>query len=182
VAGHSAAGSGHGEARHAEVMLVAKCYATRVGSGPFPTELNDETGALLREKGSEFGATTGRPRRCGWLDLKALKYACEINGGDCLAITKLDILAELPEVKACIGYELDGKEMSYFPWDPEELARVKPLYKSFSAFGPIAKGLKTRADLPAAASDYLRFIESYCGVPVKIVSTGPERGAEINDL
>lgn len=182
VAGHSGAGSGFGDARHSKVIAVAKCYATRVGSGPFPTELNDEMGELLRAKGSEFGATTGRPRRCGWLDLKALKFACEINGVDYLAITKLDILAENPTVQACIGYELDGKVIDYFPWDPEELARVTPVYESFAGFPSMPKSAKTKADLPKEAQDYLAFIERYCGVPVKVVSIGPERGSELQEL
>jgi adenylosuccinate synthase len=182
VAGHAAAGSGYGDARKAKVIMVAKCYATRVGSGPFPTELDGELGAQLRAKGFEFGATTGRPRRCGWLDLIALKYACEINGVDYLAITKLDILAEFPKIQACVGYELDGKQIDYFPWDPEEMERVKPVYKEFAGFDALAKNMKTRTELPKAAQDYLAYIERYCGVPVKVVSTGPERGSEISEL
>lgn len=182
VAGHAAAGSGYGGARMAKAIMVAKCYATRVGSGPFPTELNDDTGELLRARGAEFGATTGRPRRCGWLDLNALKYACEINGADFLAITKLDILAQLESVKVCVAYELEGKQIDYFPWDPEEMARLKPIYKEFAGFGDLGANMKKRADLPKSAQEYLNYIESYCRVPVKVVSVGPQRGAELNDL
>jgi adenylosuccinate synthase len=127
VAGHAAAGSGFGKARDAKVIMVAKAYATRVGSGPFPSELHDDMGALLRSKGSEFGATTGRPRRCGWLDLVALKYACEINGATSLAITKLDILCDFESLQVCTEYELDGHKMSSArARNPRSVLRWKP--------------------------------------------------------
>jgi len=182
VAGHAAAGSGDGFARHAKVVLVTKCYATRVGSGPFPTELHDDVGENLRQKGAEFGATTGRPRRCGWLDMKALKYACEIHGADLLAITKLDILAEMPTIKVCIGYEIDGVAVGHFPWNPEDLARVRPVYREFAGFGPLASNMNNRSDLPKEAQEYLSFIEDYCGVHIALVSTGPQRGAELSEF
>lgn len=178
VAGHAAAGSGFGGARDACVMMVAKFYVTRVGSGPFPTELDDEVGAELASKGSEFGATTGRPRRCGWLDLVALKYACEINGTTSLAMTKLDILSGFKAVKACTSYEIDGKQVNQFPWDPDELARAKPVYTEFEGFDGV-QGCTTRGDLPAGAEKYIKFIEAFCGVPIQVIGTGPQRGQEI---
>lgn len=178
VAGHAMAGSGVGFSSPYQVMMVAKAYATRVGSGPFPTELKDDQGAFLRQRGSEFGATTGRPRRCGWLDLVALRYACRIHGTTQLAITKLDILAGMEKLQVCTAYEIDGQRTENFLWDTEKLNEVRPIYEEMAGFGelPLRGSFK---DLPVAAQNYLNKIVDFTGVPLGVVSLGPERGQEI---
>lgn len=179
VAGHAMAGSGLGYSPHHQIMVVAKAYATRVGSGPFPTELHDEQGALLRKLGDEFGATTGRPRRCGWLDLVALRYACRIHGATTLAITKLDILAGMEKLKVCVAYEIDGKRSKSFPWDVEDFERVTPIYEEYPGFGSLPEKGQSLDDLPKEARDYLAMISDYTGVKIGVVSLGPQRGHEI---
>ncbi len=178
VAGHAMAGSGVGFTSPYQVMMVTKAYATRVGSGPFMTELKDELGDLLRQRGSEFGATTGRPRRCGWLDLVALRYACRIHGTTQLAITKLDILAGMDKLQVCIAYEIDGKRTENFLWDSEKLNEVTPIYEEMPGFGELPlRG--SFVDLPISAQNYLNKIVEFTGVPLGAVSLGPERGQEI---
>lgn len=160
---------------------IVKAYTTRVGHGPFPTELDgspardpDNLGAHLRSAGAEFGATTGRPRRCGWLDLVALRYTTAINGFTDLAITKLDVLAGLDEIKVCTAYRIDGKETDRFPGELERLERVEPLYETLPGFGPLG-GVTALDELPERARDYLRFIEQRLEAPISIISTGPKR-------
>jgi adenylosuccinate synthase len=156
-------------------MGIMKAYCTRVGNGPFPTELFDETGENIRKIGHEFGATTGRPRRTGWLDLVALKYAVRINGINELAVTKLDVLDSFDEIKICTAYELDGKQTDLFPIDGKKLARVKPVYTTMPGWKINSNAIKSKEDLPDTITSYLRFIESYLEVPVVILSTGPKR-------
>jgi adenylosuccinate synthase len=162
------------------VIAIVKAYTTRVGNGPFPTELTDETGERLRATGAEFGATTGRPRRCGWLDLVALRYTTRINGFTELAITKLDVLAGLPELKVCTEYRVtrpDGteKRTDRFPSDLATLERVEPLYETLPGFDGDLGKIERVEDLPQTAQDYLAFVSDFLGVPISLVSTGPNR-------
>ncbi|MEZ0361595.1 MAG: adenylosuccinate synthase [Hydrogenobacter sp.] len=154
---------------------VSKAYTTRVGEGPFPTELFDQDGETLRNRGKEYGSTTGRPRRCGWLDLVALKYAADINGLDGIVITKLDVLDTFEEIKVCVAYECEGRHVTHFPASLSMLEKVKPVYKVFKGWLKDTKGAKSLSDLPERAKDYINFIESYTQVPVVMLSTGPER-------
>jgi len=157
------------------VVGIAKAYATRVGHGPFVTELEDETGEFLRRVGHEFGATTGRPRRCGWLDLVALRYSARINGFTEVAITKLDVLAGMDEVKVCTHYRIDGRETDRFPADVPSLERAEPVYRSFEGWEGSGTDATRFEELPAAAQRYLRFVEQETGVRIGSVSTGPRR-------
>ncbi|MCS7277884.1 MAG: adenylosuccinate synthase, partial [Aquificaceae bacterium] len=158
-----------------DFWAVSKAYTTRVGEGPFPTELTDETGLMLRERGGEYGATTGRPRRCGWLDLVALKHAVEVNGLDGIILTKLDVLDQFKEIKVCVAYEEDGKVFESFPAGLTTLSKVKPVYKSFRGWLKDTRGAKSPSELPENALSYVQFIQDYLGVPVVMLSTGPER-------
>ncbi len=157
------------------VVGVAKAYATRVGNGPFPTELTNRIGDKLREVGHEFGTTTGRPRRCGWLDLVALKYAARVNGFDSLAITKLDVLSGLTEVRVAVGYTHSGKRISSYPADERVREKVRPMYKTFTGWRKDVSGARKMADLPMAARRYLEFVEKSLGVPIAMVGVGPGR-------
>ncbi len=152
---------------------VTKAYTTRVGGGPFPTELKDEIGTLLREKGGEYGVTTGRPRRCGWLDLVALKYAVKVSGIDALALTKLDVLSGFNSVKVCVEYET--RERESFPYNTLRLSNVNPIYKELPGWEEFDSRVKTREELPTNAKKYIEFIEDYLGIPVEIISTGAKR-------
>ncbi len=154
---------------------IVKAYSTRVGNGPFPTELLDETGERLRATGHEFGATTGRPRRCGWLDLVALRYTSMINGFTELAITKLDVLSGLPEIKVCTRYRYDGKETSRFPSEVQTLEKVTPSYVTREGWEEDITGAEGLENLPEATRNYLRFIAEQTGVGISLVSTGPKR-------
>ncbi len=156
------------------VMGIVKAYTTRVGNGPFPSELNDAIGEAIRKNGSEFGATTGRPRRCGWLDLVVVKYAAMLSGMDELAITKIDVLDGLKEVYVCVGYEFEGRKIGFIPSRLEEFARCKPVYKHFDGWEK-TKGITDFDSLPDNAKRYIDFIERSVGVPVSIVSTGARR-------
>ena len=156
-----------------EVIGISKAYCTRVGSGPFPTELHDETGELIRQEGHEFGSTTGRPRRCGWIDLPALKYSIMINGVTQIVVTKLDVLNNFAELKAGVAYETDGEESTRVPFDYS--GEVKPVWKSYKGWQQDLDKVRTFEDLPVEAWVYLTDIENQLGVPVTIVSTGPER-------
>ena len=158
---------------------IVKAYCTRVGNGPFRTELLDETGERLRRIGPEFGATTGRPRRCGWLDLVALRYTAMINGFTDLAITKLDVLTGLPTLKVCTRYRYDGKETTRFPSEVQTLERVEPLYETLPGWDEDITGVRHFEDLPAAAQDYLHFIAEVMGIKVSLISTGPKRAQTI---
>ena len=161
------------------VIGVFKAFNTRVGSGPFPTELNDETGARLRGTGAnpwdEFGSTTGRPRRTGWLDLVALGYAVRSNGIDELVVTKLDILSGFDSLKVCVGYRWRGAELSEFPADHAILSQCEPVYETLPGWHEDVTGARKRSELPAAARGYLEFIEQRTGVPFSLISVGPER-------
>lgn len=158
-----------------EVVGVVKAYTTRVGTGPFPTELIDDTGDHLRKCGDEYGATTGRPRRCGWLDLVALRHTFRINGVDSMAVTKLDVLDESPEIKVCTHYELKGEKLTQVPLDLAELAHVKPIYQSLPGWQSDTTGITKFADLPAKAREYLNFIAGDLDVSICVVSTGAKR-------
>ncbi len=179
VASGACSGSGVGPTQINEVLGVTKAYCTRVGSGPFPTELNDEMGELLRKKGHEFGATTGRPRRCGWLDLFALKYAAQVNGLTGLVITKMDILSGFSKINVCTGYTYKGKALSYFESDVDTLSHSTPVYTTLPGWSEDVSAARKITDLPRAAQDYVAYIESYLGLPVKLVSVGAERDAHM---
>ncbi|MDQ7038013.1 MAG: adenylosuccinate synthase [Aquificota bacterium] len=154
---------------------VAKAYTTRVGEGPFPTELKGEEGSRLRDLGGEYGSTTGRPRRCGWLDLVVLRHAVRVNHLDGLIITKLDVLDSFEEIKVCVAYELEGERIDHFPASPSLLDRVRPVYITLKGWLRNTKGIKDVKDLPGEARDYINLIEEFTGVPVVMLSTGPRR-------
>jgi adenylosuccinate synthase len=179
VAGAAAAGAGVGPQRLHYVLGITKAYTTRVGGGPFPTELTDEIGRHLATRGAEFGATTGRARRCGWFDAALLKRSVQLNGVSGLCITKLDVLDGVEAVKLCVGYEIDGRVSELLPVGAEELARCVPRYAEMPGWQESTVGLKTYEALPKAARDYLTRIEELCGVPIDLISTGPERDETI---
>ena len=154
---------------------VTKAYTTRVGEGPFPTELRGEEGERLRELGGEYGSTTGRPRRCGWLDLVALRYAVQVNGLHGFVLTKLDVLDGFEEVKVAVAYEYEGERIEHFPASYSVLSKVKPIYETFKGWKRSTKGIRSPEELPPEARDYINFIEEYTGVPVVMLSTGPKR-------
>lgn len=173
VAGGACAGAGIGPTHIGRAIGIAKAYTTRVGGGPFPTELEDETGQALRDAGAEYGSTTGRPRRCGWLDLVALRHAVAVNGLDELAITKLDVLTAMSELKVCVAYELDGKRLSHPPY--ERIDAVQPIYETLEAWNEELAACRRREDLPPAAQRYLSRIEQEVGCRIGVVSVGPDR-------
>ncbi|HEY3448336.1 MAG TPA: adenylosuccinate synthase [Myxococcales bacterium] len=175
VAGGAAVGAGVGPNAIHAVAGAAKAYTTRVGAGPFPTELNDEVGERLRKVGHEFGATTGRPRRCGWLDLVALRYAVRVNGLDSLMLTKLDVLGGLPTLKVAVAYEIGGKKIEEFPGDIEDLEAAKPVYEELPGWTEDVSGIGSLDGLPRAARAYLDRIERHCQVSISCVSVGAER-------
>jgi adenylosuccinate synthase len=177
--GGAYAGTGVGANAIDYVLGIAKAYATRVGGGPFPTELNDEIGEDIRKRGQEFGATTGRPRRCGWIDIVALKRAVAINGISGLCITKLDILDGMPSLKMCIAYKYRGKETEYSPLDADGWNECEPVYLEFPGWTESTAGITDFAKLPPAARAYLRSLEELVGCPIAMVSTGPDRDANI---
>ncbi len=157
-----------------EVFGVSKAYCTRVGSGPFPTELHDETGELIRKTGSEFGATTGRPRRCGWIDLVALNFACMINGVTQIIMTKSDILDNLDELKVCNAYNINGEDKSYVPFQMNKVA-IDPVYKSFEGWKTDISQMTQYEQLPVQMKNYIDYLNKFLGVPVKYISNGPGR-------
>ncbi|HKL17919.1 MAG TPA: adenylosuccinate synthase [Halalkalibaculum sp.] len=175
TSGGACTGSGIPPTAIEKVMGISKAYCTRVGNGPFPTELLDESGELLREKGQEFGATTGRPRRCGWIDLVALKYAVRTNGINELALTKMDVLNGFEEIKLCTGYDINGEHTDIFSLDLSDIEAVKPVYKTMSGWQEDINLCSTVDELPEEAKNYLRFVQDYLGVDLKILSTGPNR-------
>ncbi|NHB68082.1 adenylosuccinate synthase [Perlabentimonas gracilis] len=160
-----------------EVYGIFKAYCTRVGSGPFPTELEDEVGQKLRDEGNEYGSTTGRPRRCGWLDLVALKYAVMINGVTALIMTKADVLDTFESIKIATSYKVKGEQTQIMPYEFD--AEIEPVYHEFKGWNTSLAEIRSEADFPAELVDYIRFIEKETGVPVKIVSVGPDREATI---
>lgn len=175
VAGGACIGGALGPGRVDRVIGVAKAYCTRVGEGPFPTEDHGEPGERLRRVGAEFGATTGRPRRCGWLDLVALNYAVKVNGLDVIALTKLDVLSSLDELKVCTAYRIDGREYSVFQSSTVMLENAEPVYTDFPAWKDDIKGIRTFGGLPAEARGYVRFIEDFTRVKVGLIGVGPGR-------
>jgi adenylosuccinate synthase len=175
VAGQAAAGSGLGPGALGYVLGITKAYTTRVGGGPFPTELNNETGKKLGERGREFGTVTGRPRRCGWFDAVLVRQTartCGING---IALTKLDVLDGFDALKVCVRYRLDGKEIDYLPAGEAAQARIEPVYEAIEGWGASTHGARSWADLPAEAIKYVRRIEELIDCPVALLSTSPER-------
>ncbi len=179
VAGGACVGAGVGPTMIDRVIGVAKAYTTRVGEGPFPTELHGEVGDLLGERGAEFGTTTGRRRRCGWFDGVIGRYAVRINGLDCLAITKLDVLDTLDEIKVCVGYKLEGKVCNHFPSNARHFAGCKPVYETLPGWQQSTAECRTLEDLPRQALDYLRFLAELMNVPIAIVSLGASRDQTI---
>lgn len=176
TAGGVATGSGLGPRYVDYVLGIIKAYSTRVGAGPFPTELFDETGEYLRTKGQEFGATTGRSRRCGWLDIIAIRRAVQINSLSGFCMTKLDVLDGLKEVKVCVGYRLpNGEIIETTPLAADNWEGIEPIYEVMPGWTETTFGAKSREELPQAALDYIRRIEELTGVPVDIISTGPDR-------
>jgi adenylosuccinate synthase len=183
VAGQAAAGSGVGANMLHYVLGITKAYCTRVGGGPFPSELDIETkgtpGHQMSDKGKEFGVVTGRKRRCGWFDVPALKRSAQINGLSGLCITKLDVLDGLPEISICTGYRLRGETVGLLPMGADDVAACEPILETLPGWTESTKGLKSFGDLPEAARAYLTRIETLCEVPIDIVSTGPERSETI---
>ena len=175
ISGGASVGAGVGPNYLKNIVGVVKAYATRVGAGPFPSELLDETGDFLREAGHEFGTVTGRPRRCGWLDLAVVSYAADLNSLDYLAITRLDILDKLPEIKICVGYTLNGEPVKGFPADLQVLEQCKPVYETLPGWQTDISGIRHYEDLPEAARRYVERISEVTGVRLGIVSVGPNR-------
>ncbi|MGB6744813.1 MAG: adenylosuccinate synthase, partial [Terracidiphilus sp.] len=175
TAGGAATGTGVGPTAIGTVISVTKAYVTRVGEGPFPTEIHDASGESLRARGHEYGAVTGRPRRCGWLDIPLLRYSNQVNGAEWLVITKLDVLDELDEIPVCIGYQIDGKVTDEIPADVDGIERIKPLYTTLKGWRQSTEGITEFDKLPQAAREYLRFQERESGARIGMVSTGPDR-------
>ena len=179
VAGYASVGSGIGPIEFSEVWGITKAYTTRVGEGPFPTELSDDTGVCLREVGNEFGTTTGRPRRCGWLDLVALRYAVRINGFTGLCITKLDVLDTLDTIKVCTQYKYKGELLDELPPAQAIFTEVEPVYEELPGWKSDITGTRSVQDLPQEAIDYLNFIVRHVRVPISLISVGPKREEHI---
>jgi adenylosuccinate synthase len=175
TAGGAATGTGVGPTAIGTVISVTKAYVTRVGGGPFPTEIHDAAGEELRARGNEYGAVTGRPRRCGWLDIPLLRYSNQVNGAEWLVITKLDVLDTLPEIPVCVGYEIDGRTTDEIPADVDGLEQIKPVYTTLKGWKESTEGITEFEKLPHAAREYLRFQERESGARIGMVSTGPDR-------
>jgi len=175
VAGQAAAGTGVGPGAIDFVLGIVKAYTTRVGEGPFPTELFDDDGQRLGERGHEFGTTTGRKRRCGWFDAVLVRQTCAINGINGICLTKLDVLDGFEDLKICVGYELDGEVLDYLPTAADLQARVRPIYETMEGWSDSTEGARSWAELPANAIKYVRRVEELIGCPVALLSTSPER-------
>lgn len=175
LSGSAMIGAGIGPGTINQVMGITKAYTTRVGSGPFPTEEDSDIGEKLRTIGSEFGATTGRSRRCGWLDLVALKYAIRLSGITSLALMKLDVLSGFEKINVCLAYELDGQRIAEYPVSPGDLARCKPIYETLNGWKEDLTQAKSLKDLPRYAQEYIQFIGASVAVPIDVVSVGPGR-------
>ncbi len=175
VSGTAAAGSGVGPGAVGRVLGIAKAYCTRVGSGPFPTELHDETGQLLGERGHEFGTVTGRKRRCGWFDAAMVRQAVKVGGIDGLALTKLDVLDGFAQLKICVGYEINGQTYKHLPAGMAAQAVAKPVYEVLEGWSESTRGARSWAELPAAAIKYVKRVEELVEAPVTLLSTSPER-------
>lgn len=179
TSGGACTGTGIPPTKISSIIGIVKAYTTRVGNGPFPTELLDETGENLRKWGAEFGATTGRPRRCGWFDAVLLRYSRMINGIERAAITKLDVLSNCDEIKVCVAYEIDGKRLKSFPSDVTKMEKLTPIYETLPGWKTDITGAKTYDDLPAEAKNYLSFISEQSGFEISIISVGPKRSETI---
>jgi len=179
VAANAATGTGLGPKAAQYVLGIAKAYTTRVGEGPFPSELHDATGRLIGERGHEFGTVTGRPRRCGWFDAVLVRQTVRTSGIDGIALTKLDIFDGFKEIKICTAYRLDGEIIDYLPASQAAQARVEPIYETVEGWDGTTRGARTWADLPAAAIKYVRHVEELIGAPVALLSTSPERADTI---
>jgi len=175
VAGQAAAGSGLGPSSIGYVLGIAKAYTTRVGSGPFPTEQENEVGEYIGQRGREFGTVTGRKRRCGWFDAVLVRQAIKTSGIHGIALTKLDVLDGLPEIKVGVGYRLDGKRIEQFPAAEEAQKRVEPIYENFEGWKDTTAGARSWAQLPAQAIKYVKYLEELIECPVALLSTSPER-------
>ena len=179
VAGNASAGCGISPRALDRIVGIVKAYTTRVGAGPFPTEQLDDTGAYLRAQGHEFGATTGRPRRCGWLDIPVLRESVRLNGLTDIALTKLDVLQNLPSIEVCVGYEYKGQRIDFPPQEEGGLGEVTPIYEKMEGFIEDISACTRWEDLPDTVQAYVKRIEDLCGVPVSIVSVGPDRDQTI---
>jgi adenylosuccinate synthase len=182
IAGGASVGTGLAPHRVTGVLGIVRTYTTRVGEGPFPTEMLEgeaEMGQLIRERGREYGASTGRPRRCGWFDAFATRYAAEINGFTSVALTKLDVLDALDQIKVCTGYRLDGQMLESLPAVSSDLRRIEPIYETLPGWNSSTEGITDADKLPAAARAYVDFLSQQIGVEIGLVSTGPERGQTI---
>ncbi|MGA3295126.1 MAG: adenylosuccinate synthase [Candidatus Acidiferrales bacterium] len=179
ISGGAATGLGVGPTRVTGVVGVTKAYTTRVGSGPFPTEMPDLDAEAVRARGNEFGAVTGRPRRCGWLDLVVLRYAKMLSGIDSLVVTKLDVFDAQPEIKVCTGYRYKGQPITEMPAEVEKLAQVEPVYRTLPGWQKPTPGIREVKELPIEARDYLNFISDELEIEIGMISTGPERDATI---
>jgi len=175
TSGGACTGTGIPPNKISDVIGIVKAYTTRVGEGPFPTELLGETGEKLRKIGSEFGATTGRPRRCGWFDAFLVKYSSMINGIDSVALTKLDVLSEFDQIKICTGYKHQGKLLKSFPTDFERLSTIEPVYKTAKGWNQDISHCESYKDLPAATKEYIKLLEEEAEIKITIVSVGPKR-------
>ena len=179
AAGGAASGLGVSPKLIQSVLGITKAYTTRVGGGPFPTEATDKSGDEIRTRGNEFGSTTGRPRRCGWFDGPAARYANQINAMDSIAVTKVDVLDSFAEIPFCTDYKYKSSILKHFPADAEVLAQVEPVYKNLRGWQASTAGIRDWNQLPAAAQDYLKFLSDYTGVPLSMVSTGADRDQTI---
>ncbi|MBP9664499.1 MAG: adenylosuccinate synthetase, partial [Pyrinomonadaceae bacterium] len=182
TAGGASVGAGIPPHHITGVLGIVRTYATRVGEGPFPTEMVESEEAmanLIRERGHEYGSVTKRPRRCGWFDAVATRYAAELNGFDSVALTKLDVLDALGEIKVCVGYEIDGKRIDTFPAVSSDLSRIKPVYETLPGWMSDTVGTTAFDALPAKAQDYVRFLSDQIGTEIGLISTGPERDQTI---
>ena len=175
VAAQAAVGSGQGPRAIGYVLGITKAYTTRVGSGPFPTELTDDVGRRLGERGHEFGTVTGRPRRCGWFDAALVRQSVKVNGIDGIALTKLDVLDGLKELKVCVGYKIDGERIDHLPASTVRQAKLEPIYETMEGWSESTRSARTWAALPATAIKYIRLIEEIIEAPVALLSTSPER-------
>ncbi|MBC9786499.1 adenylosuccinate synthase [Heliobacterium chlorum] len=175
IAGEACTGAGVGPTTINKVIGVVKAYTTRVGEGPFPTELNDEVGEQIRKAGHEFGTTTGRPRRCGWFDAVILRFSVRVSGLTSMAITKLDVLDELPTVKICVGYKYQGEVIQHFPDSLKKLADCVPVYEEMPGWMTDTTGCRSLEELPEKARNYVKRLEELCGCPASILAVGPDR-------
>ena len=175
ISGSACIGTGIGPGMMQKIVGITKAYTTRVGSGPFPTEMNEQLSERLRAEGGEYGATTGRPRRCGWLDLVALKYAIRVNGLTSLALMKVDVLSGHEKIEVCTAYKLDGQEIKELPVNSHDLERVEPVYRSLTGWTEDLRNVRSIQDLPQAARDFVQFIATEVATPIDVVSVGPGR-------